>query len=110
MTENNMQENDFIFSKISGGNSVSRVAVNKMFKKFVGKYLSHEECYTSKAHCHTIRHTRAIQLLNSGVVNLKKLQYILGHSNIVNTVIYLQYVNMDIRKSVLEANKQLGLV
>lgn len=42
------------------------------------------------AHCHTLRHTRAIQLAESGF-DLKDLQYWLGHRDIQNTLIYFQF-------------------
>jgi molybdate transport system regulatory protein len=41
-----------------------------------------------KAHPHSLRHTRAIELINAGVP-LNHIQALLGHSSILNTSIYL---------------------
>lgn len=42
------------------------------------------------AHCHTLRHTRAIELADMGC-DLKELQFWLGHSNVQSTLIYFQF-------------------
>lgn len=109
MTDKTFNKSDFIFAKLPGKNPVTRVAINKMLRKYVAKFISEDQYYYEKAHCHSLRHSRAVQLLDSGSVNIKKLQYILGHTNIANTLIYLQYVNKDIRRSMAEANHKLGL-
>ena len=45
---------------------------------------------TSKWHCHTLRHTRAIILAESGF-DVKELQYWLGHTEISNTMVYFRF-------------------
>lgn len=42
------------------------------------------------AHCHTLRHTRAIELADMGC-DLKELQFWLRHSNVQSTLIYFQF-------------------
>ena len=43
-----------------------------------------------KAHFHALRHTRAIELAESGL-GVREIQYWLGHTDIKNTEIYLQF-------------------
>lgn len=43
-----------------------------------------------KWHCHTLRHTRAVHLADEGL-DIKDLQFWLGHQDIKNTMIYFQF-------------------
>lgn len=45
---------------------------------------------TSKHHFHAIKHTAAVHLAESGL-DIKDVQWWLGHKNINNTLIYFQY-------------------
>lgn len=45
-----------------------------------------------KAHFHVLRHTRAIELAEHGL-SIREIQYWLGHSDIKNTEIYLQFTS-----------------
>ncbi|HBD93461.1 MAG: hypothetical protein A2015_09660 [Spirochaetes bacterium GWF1_31_7] len=54
------------------------------------------------------RHTRAIQLLESGV-DIVKVQKFLGHSSIQNTLIYLKYSYREFDRAILQANESIGL-
>lgn len=45
-------------------------------------------------HCHTLRHTRAIMLANSNL-DIREIQYWLGHSDIKNTEVYLQFTTQQ---------------
>lgn len=53
-------------------------------------------------HPHTLRHSFAIQFLNS-TNNLAKLKQLLGHSSIKSTEHYLKYTVEDIREEYREA-------
>lgn len=44
----------------------------------------------SKRHCHVMRHTKAIYLAESGL-DIREIQYWLGHSCVANTEIYLKF-------------------
>jgi integrase/recombinase XerD len=50
-----------------------------------------------QVHPHTLRHSFAIHLVRSGM-DLRRLQLLLGHSNLNMTQIYLQFKDDDIRE------------
>lgn len=104
---NNLSENDFIFTKNTTSKPVSKQAIDKNLKKDVGTIFG--KSMLDKAHPHIFRHTRAINLLDSGM-NIVKLKDFLGHSNIQNTLIYLRYSNTDVLRSIDDANKMNGLI
>ncbi len=72
-----------------------------MLKNLVEKILGKD--YLDKAHPHDLRHTLAIHLLDSGM-NIMLLKNFLGHSNIVNRLIYLKYSNKDMAEAIDRAN------
>lgn len=45
-----------------------------------------------KAHMHVLRHTRAVELADGGL-DVREIQYWLGHQNIRNTQIYMQFTS-----------------
>jgi site-specific recombinase XerD len=97
---------DYLFVKNSGNKPISIQAANKALKKYIISILGIE--YQDMAHLHTLRHSRAIQLLNSGV-NLVQVKTILGHANIMNTLVYLKYSNKDIQDSIRKSNIVMGI-
>lgn len=101
-----LKNTDFVFLKKSGNNSISVQAVNTAIKKYFSLILG--DAYASMAHPHTLRHSRAVQLLNSGV-NIMQVKAILGHSNLMNTMVYLKYSNKDIHDSMIKSNQSLGI-
>jgi integrase/recombinase XerD len=48
-------------------------------------------------HPHMFRHSYAIHLIRNGV-DLRRLQQLLGHSNIQTTTVYLQFRDQDLRE------------
>lgn len=102
-----LKNTDYLFVKKPEGKYITVQAVNKLSKKYFIKILGQE--YAELAHPHTMRHSRAIQLLNSGEVNIVQLQRILGHANIMNTLVYLKYSNKDIQDSIKRSNQIIGI-
>ena len=98
---NNMQNNDFILAQGSGKSAITKMGFSLMLKKYVKETLGQE--YLNRAHPHALRHSRAIHLLDAGM-NIKLLQNFLGHSNIINTLIYLKYSNKDLYEAIDKAN------
>ncbi|MBV4445947.1 tyrosine-type recombinase/integrase [Clostridium tyrobutyricum] len=48
----------------------------------------------SKWHVHALKHTRAVDLCNSEL-DLKEIQYWLGHKEVSNTEIYFQFISQQ---------------
>ena len=59
-----------------------------------------------RAYPHTLRHSRAIHLLDSGA-NIVLVSNALGHKNIKSTLIYLKYSNQELDKALEIANMKL---
>lgn len=68
-------------------NAISRKTLDIMMKKYCGEAKIGD---TSKHHFHTIKHTAAVHLAESGL-DIKEVQWWLGHKNINNTLIYFQF-------------------
>ncbi len=74
---------DYLFlSTYKEGYPPSSCSVRNAFKKAIK-----EIGVIKKAGLHTLRHSMATHLLESGV-NLKSVQYILGHKHLTTTLIY----------------------
>jgi integrase/recombinase XerD len=69
---------------------VQRVQVFRIVKKY-GSMLDLD------VHPHTLRHSYAIHLVRSGM-DLRRVQLLLGHSNLNTTQIYLQFKDEDLRE------------
>lgn len=54
-------------------------------------YCSFTSISPDKHHFHTLKHTRAMQMIATPGVNLRDVQWWLGHKYIANTMIYLNY-------------------
>lgn len=68
------------------GNQITNYTLNKLCKK----YFKLAKLDMSKAHFHTIKHTTGVYLAEQGL-DVKEVQYILGHKKIDNTMIYFQF-------------------
>ena len=67
------------------------------------RYASEANIDRERAHPHTLRHSRAIHLLDSGA-NIVLVSNALGHKNIKSTLIYLKYSNQELDKVLETAN------
>lgn len=68
------------------GSPISRKQLDFIMKKYCRTTSITED----KHHFHVLKHTRAVELGNSGA-DIKDIQWWLGHKNIDNTMIYMQY-------------------
>lgn len=67
------------------------------------RYTTQANIERDRAHPHTLRHSRAIHLLDSGA-NIVLVSNALGHKNIKSTLIYLKYSNQELDKVLETAN------
>lgn len=79
----------------------NKIMSKRNYDKYLKKIFEKAGISRDKAHSHAFRHSRAIHLLNKGL-NIVQVQRILGHTNIMNTMIYAKYSNYDINRILLE--------
>ena len=79
----------------------NKVMSKRNYDKYLKKFFEKAGISRDKAHSHIFRHSRAIHLLNKGL-NIAQVQRILGHTSIMNTMIYAKYSNYDINRILLE--------
>lgn len=78
----------YLFENMRDDKEISRKTLDRIFKTTCSQI--QRPISKKKWHCHTLRHTRAIHLAESGF-DLKELQYWLGHSEVSNTLIYFEF-------------------
>ncbi|MGB8312827.1 MAG: tyrosine-type recombinase/integrase [Halobacteriota archaeon] len=83
ISETNIPEEQSIFG-------LSSVHIWRLCQKY-GKMIG-----LGNVHPHTFKHSYAIHLIRNGV-DLRRLQQLLGHSNIQTTTVYLQFRDQDLR-------------
>lgn len=66
---------------------ISRQMLDRLTKKYCDMANIQDK---SKWHFHTLKHTRAVDLADMGL-DIKEVQYWLGHKNVNNTLIYFQF-------------------
>jgi integrase/recombinase XerD len=85
-----LEVNDYIFSV--NGKKMTHRAIQKAIK------ISAKRAGIRKdVHVHTLRHSFATHLLEDGV-DIRKIQKLLGHSNLATTQIYTQVSSEEIKK------------
>lgn len=80
-------QSEFVFTS-QKSNSISRKTIDKIMKE----YGLLAELPEDKCHFHVLRHTRAIELAETGF-DTKEIQFWLGHKNISNTEIYFRFTS-----------------
>lgn len=91
----NLKENDYICRT-----KHNKIMSKRNYDKYLKKIFKKANLSEDKAHSHIFRHSRAIHLLNRGL-NIAQVQRVLGHTSILNTMIYTKYSNYDINKTLL---------
>lgn len=82
----------------------------KLLDKIMRNYASIANLPTDKHHFHVLKHTRAVELGDAGV-EIKDIQWWLGHKSINNTLIYAQYTTTQqqtLYKYLIERMYQYG--
>lgn len=89
------------------GNRLTRHGITHKLKKYVA--IASEDCPSLKSKTvtpHTLRHSKAIHLLQSGV-DLMKIRDLLGHESVSTTEIYARTQDTDLRLSMHNASSEM---
>ena len=81
----NSSNNHLFLSQL--GKPISRKTLDVLMKS----YCAQTRIPVEKHHFHALKHTRAMELIEYNDVKLTDVQWWLGHRNIQNTMIYLDY-------------------
>lgn len=63
----------------------------KTLDYYIKKYCEKTTIGCDKRHFHVLKHTRAMELIEYAGVDIRDVQWWIGHENINNTMIYLNY-------------------
>jgi site-specific recombinase XerD len=91
-----VDRNGAFFRSRKKGKGLSRQAIYERVKTYARKARI-KKCVSP----HTLRHTFATHILNSGI-NLVTLQFLLGHRFLTSTQIYIHITAVDIRKAIYD--------
>lgn len=83
----NSSNNHLFLSQL--GKPISRKTLDVLMKS----YCAQTSIPVEKHHFHALKHTRAMELIEYNDVKLTDVQWWLGHRNIQNTMIYLDYTS-----------------
>lgn len=81
----------YLFENTINGTKMSRKTLDGIMRATCKGMTVHQP-KREKWHCHTLRHTKAIELAEMGF-DLKELQYWLGHAEVSNTLIYFTFTS-----------------
>ncbi len=103
--ENDIKASDFLFTS-QEKRPISRQMLDKLIKKYCekGKVATRD-----KWHFHSLKHSVAVHLAESGL-DLKEVQYYIGHKNINNTFIYFQFTTAQQEEMYKKLKKRNMLV
>lgn len=100
---------DYLFPS-QKGYPISRKTLDVIMKNYCTK----ANIPFDKRHFHVLKHTRAIELIEDYELSIRDVQWWLGHKNINNTMIYLEYSekamstlfkNMELKEVKIKKNK-----
>lgn len=87
------------------GTPISRKTIDRIMRN----YCLDTTIPDDKHHTHVLKHTRAMELIDYPGIELRDVQWWLGHKNIQNTMIYLDYsiqaMNLLFQKIALEEGR-----
>ncbi|NSW91405.1 MAG: tyrosine-type recombinase/integrase [Firmicutes bacterium] len=82
----------------------------QMLDKLIKKYCSYAKINdNSKWHFHSLKHSIAVHLAESGL-DIKEVQYYIGHKNVNNTLIYFQFTTAQQEQMYKKLEKSKMLV
>ena len=82
------------------GNALTRVGVNYILQKYLQKVRERYPHFKQKVTPHTLRHTKAMHLVQGGV-SLDIVRDFLGHTDIKTTELYAR-ANLEMRRAAIE--------
>lgn len=104
--ENNLiVDNEPIF-KSQKNNPISRQTLDYLIKKYCEIANIADK---GKRHFHTLKHTTAVHLAESDM-DIKELQWWLGHKSVTNTEIYFQFTTKQQERMYLKLSRQSEMV
>ncbi len=87
---------------------LTRAGITYILKQYVDKARNENPVFfTGHISCHTLRHTKAMHLLQAGVI-LHHIRDILGHSSVMTTEIYARSDSKQKREAIEKAYLQLS--
>ncbi|MHC6178902.1 tyrosine-type recombinase/integrase [Clostridium sp. JNZ X4-2] len=92
--------------KSQKGNPISRHTLDYLTKKYCDIAQIDDK---SKCHFHSIKHTTAVHLAESDM-DIKELQWWLGHKSVSNTEIYFQFTTKQQEKMYLKLKEKSEMV
>lgn len=98
-------ESEILF-KSQKDNPISRQTIDHLMKKYCALA---EISDKSKYHFHTLKHTTAVHLAESEM-DIKELQWWLGHKSVSNTEIYFQFTTKQQEKMYLKLEEKSEMV
>lgn len=97
-------QKDYVFKNKASGKMTPK-GIEYILKKYVSQSREmHKEKFREQYSNHSMRHTRAMHLLESGV-NLIYIRDILGHASVVTTEIYAR-TNPEIKGKIIEKHTE----
>ena len=100
----NKKENDVLFTNIHN-QKFTRVGIQYILNKYVDKYKENNNIFNKKITNHTLRHSKAMHLLESGV-NIVYIRDFLGHSSVTTTEIYAK-CSLELKRKCIEKNENM---
>ena len=85
------------------GHPISRQSVDRLMRN----YCADTSISQDKHHFHVLKHTRAVELADYGV-DIKDVQFWLGHKNIQNTLVYMQFTTKQQEQLYWKLNKMIN--